>query len=131
MPQQGALAILAGVGLAAAGAIAWVVLRRRKDPNEKERLRRLDVNRHGRMGDGSITDVNESVIYYSYTVRGVEYATSQDVSTLRSYLPQDLTLLLGPVTLKFVPNNPFNSILLCEEWSGVRTKKSHSLETGV
>jgi hypothetical protein len=127
MRQPGALAVLTGVGLAAAGALAWLVLRRRKDPAEKERLRRLEVNRQGRMGDGSITDVSDGVLYYSYTIRGVEYTTSQDVSTLRNYLPQDLTMLMGPVTLKFIPNNPFNSILLCEQWSGVRGSNSTSV----
>ena len=74
------------------------------------------------MGDGTITDCQEDALYYNYSIRGVEYATAQDVSTLREFLPEDPALLVGPVTLKYSSRNPANSILLCEEWSGLRRR---------
>lgn len=97
-----------------------IVMWKRRNPRERERRRRLAVNLHGRMGDGTITDCQEDALHYTYSIRGVEYATAQDVSTLREFLPEDPALLVGPVTLKYSSNNPANSILLCEEWSGLR-----------
>ncbi len=92
----------------------------RRDPNERERQRRLKVNLRGRLGDGVITDVQDDSIYYSYSVRGVGYTAAQDISQLRERLPSELDRLIGPVTLKYFPDNPANSILLCEHWSGIR-----------
>ena len=78
------------------------------------------MNRTGRMGDANITDVRDSVLFYDYQVRGVAYATSQDVSELLHLLPADRSVLIGPAGLKFTPRNPANSILICEDWSGLR-----------
>jgi hypothetical protein len=114
------LAIVAGIAAVAIAAGSWLVMRRRKDPAERERIRRLAVNRSGRMADGNITDVADNTIYYSYKVRGVEYLASQDVSSLGDRVPGDLSMLIGPATFKYVPANPANSIVLCEEWSGFR-----------
>jgi hypothetical protein len=100
-------------------------LRKRPTPEERERIRRLTVNRHGRMGDGSITDFTGESLYYSYRVRGVEYMASQDVSTLHDRLPTDPSILIGPVTLKYLPTKPVESIVVCEEWSGFRTKEAN------
>src|SRR6185295_8766416 len=119
------LAIASGVAVVAiATAIVIVTLRRRKSPQERERLRRLAVNRFGRMGDAIITEASDGIVYYSYSIRGVEYTASQDISTLRDRIDVDLETLIGPVTLKFMPRNPFNSIVLCEEWSGIRNQQS-------
>ncbi len=114
------LAGLAVILVLLLGAGVTIVLWKRRNPRERERRRRLAVNRYGRMGDGIITDCQEDALYYNYSLRGVEYATAQDVSTLREFLPEDPALLVGPVTLKYSSNNPANSILLCEEWSGLR-----------
>jgi len=102
-------------------AMVFIVLRVRRNPLERERKRRLQVNREGRLGDGTITEIARDAIYYSYSVRGVEYAASQDTSQLRDRLPADAEKLIGyPVSLKYSPRNPANSILVCEEWSGLR-----------
>ena len=74
------------------------------------------------MGDATITDVRDRVLYYSYQVRGVAYTASQDVSPLLERLPGDLSMLIGPSGLKYDPRNPANSILMCEEWSGWRAR---------
>lgn len=77
------------------------------------------VNLRGRMVDAEITDVTGDVLHYSYSFRGVDYMASQDVSDLRAQLPRELGLLAGPATIKFMQDNPFNSILIAEEWSGI------------
>jgi len=73
------------------------------------------------MSDGMLTDVDGDTLYFTYTVRGVDYAASQDVGALRDHVPEDRDVLIGPVTLKYSPRNPPNSILVCKEWSGLRT----------
>lgn len=105
--------------LVAAGIL--VVLRIRRQPKDKEKLRRLEVNSSGRLGDATITDINDDAIFYEYSVRGLTYTASQDISQLREMIPPDAHRLIGrPASLKYSLQNPANSILLCEEWSGLR-----------
>ncbi len=104
----------------AAAASAVVVLRRRRDPAERERQRRLDVNIAGRLADGSIIDVTESTVYYSYSVRGVGYTAAQDLAPVRELIPCAFDRLIGPVSVKYLPANPANSIIICEYWSGLQ-----------
>jgi hypothetical protein len=107
-------AALAGLGV-------WIVFRIRRNPNEREKRRRLGVNARGRLADGNITEADDMAIFYSYSVGGVEYATSQDIVELRDAIHVNLeTLIGGPVTVKYATQNPANSIILCEEWSGLR-----------
>jgi len=111
---------LCAFGLALAAAVAFIVSRARKTPAERERLRRYAVNARGRMGDAMITDVRGDLLIYEYTVRGVTYSASQDVSALRDLLPEDRGVLIGHANLKYHPKNPANSIVVCETWSGLR-----------
>jgi hypothetical protein len=104
--------------LLVAGIIVLVRIRRR--PKDKEQRRRLMVNLHGRLGDATITEVRDDTVFYSYAVRGVSYTASQDISKLRSHIPTDPDRLVGPASLKYSPGNPANSIIICEEWSGLR-----------
>ena len=78
------------------------------------------------MGDATIIDVREDVLYYIYEVRGVEYSTSQDVSDFHDMLPPDTSVLIGLVGLKYSPGNPANSIVICEQWSGLRPQFQES-----
>ena len=89
-------------------------------PEKRERKRRLELNRLGRLGDALITEADEAMLYYSYSVAGVQYEASQDVTALRPLLPPEPERLIGPASLKYSPRNPANSILICEEWSGLR-----------
>ncbi len=115
--------VLLGVFAALLVALAgWIITRVRTTPAERERRRRLLVNRVGRLADGMLTDVSGDTLYYSYNIMGVEYAAAQEVADLGGSLPGDRHLLIGPVTLKYLPRNPANSILLCEEWSGLRVR---------
>jgi hypothetical protein len=106
---------------ALAGLAVWIVFRIRRNPNEREKRRRLSVNARGRLADGNITEADDMTIFYSYSVGGVEYATSQDIVELRDAIQVNLEGLIGgPVTVKYATKNPANSIILCEEWSGLR-----------
>lgn len=106
-------------------ALAFLILiRMRRSPKDKEMRRRLSVNLHGRLGDATITEVQDNTLFYSYSVRGVTYTASQDISQLRAQIPNDLEKLIGPASLKYSPRNPANSIIVCEEWSGLRPKPS-------
>jgi hypothetical protein len=111
----GALAVV----LMLAGA--WIFLSSRQTAAQREKRRRLIVNRKGRMGDAMIVDVRDCILFYSYEVRGVAYTTSQDVSEFKQALPAETSYLIGPVGIKYCSNNPANSIILCEKWSGLRT----------
>ena len=92
----------------------------RTSPEKRERKRRLELHQHGRLGDALITEASETMLYYTYSVRGVQYEASQDVSGLRELLPPEPERLIGPASLKYSSRNPGNSMLICEEWSGLR-----------
>lgn len=119
----------AGLQIAALSALAivlvalavWIALRVHGTPEKREKRRRLFVHRLGRLGDALITEASETTLYYSYSVRGVQYTASQDVTALRERLPSEPERLIGVTSMKYAPKNPANSILLCEEWSGLRT----------
>lgn len=112
----------AGVCLAA-GAGFYFYFRFRSTPAERERKRRLTLHNEGRLADANVTDINDTVVFYAYTVRGVEYSASQDITSLSARLPEDPSRLLGPAMLKYDPVNPANSIVVCEEWSGLRLRR--------
>ena len=67
-----------------------------------------------------IVDVVDETLVYSYQVNGVCYTGSQDVSSLRQFLPGGIDRLVGQVAIKYTLRNPANSIVLCEVWSGLR-----------
>jgi hypothetical protein len=116
------LLVVVAAALIALGLI--VIFRIRRKPKDKEMRRRLSVNLHGRLGDATITEVQDNTIFYSYSVGGVAYTASQDITQLRPRIPSDLEKLIGPASLKYSPRNPANSIIVCEQWSGLRAKPS-------
>jgi hypothetical protein len=122
MPPARFLWPAAGLVPIAAAVAFWVARKLRVSPEERERRRRELINREGRLADGAITDIDGTVIFYTYVVRGVEYSATQDISGLPASVPADPARLLGPVTLKYLPRNPANSILICESWSGFRIR---------
>jgi hypothetical protein len=115
------IAALGALAVVLIGVAVWIVARVVKStPEKKERKRRLAVNMNGRLGDALISDASDTTLYYSYSIHGVRYTTSQDVSTLRDLLPADPGRLVGVANLKYTVRNPANSILVCEDWSGLR-----------
>lgn len=121
------LAVVAGVTIAALGA--WGVrryLKGRPTPAELERRRRSHLFARGKMGDATLLEYKEHVVFYSYDIGGVEYTACQDLADLQSLIPSDRWSAIGPASIKYDPRNPANSIVLCEEWSGLRT--AHRVE---
>jgi hypothetical protein len=100
---------------------------RRKDPAELERLRRLDVNRRGRISSARIGDLLQGeaaglkswLVVYSYEVAGVSYEAAQDLTTLPEIAAIALFLSGSTASVKYDPGRPANSIIACEEWSGL------------
>lgn len=116
-------------GLAAAGGIAWYLLRRPQPTAEEiERARREQLAANGRITDGSIIDAphkledpvepRQQVIIYNYRIGGVCYEAAQDVTAL-SNLVRDVRTDL-PIQVRYAPHNPANSIVVSESWSGLR-----------
>ena len=100
---------------------------RRKDAAELERLRRLDINRRGRISAGRIVDLVEPqtagakspLVGYSYEVAGVTYEAAQDVTALPEIAALAQFLSGQTASVKYDPKRPANSIVACEHWSGI------------
>ena len=73
----------------------------------------------GKVGDAVLAEIRDNLLLYTYDVRGVAYTASQDVSRLQDRLPRDISAL-GVVAVKYDRKNPANSIILAEDWSGLR-----------
>ncbi|MEO8050420.1 MAG: hypothetical protein ABI833_08415 [Acidobacteriota bacterium] len=117
------LSVITGIACMVGGIsllATWRALRSRLTPERREQRRRLDLNVNGRLGDALLTECDEDTLYYTYEVRGVHYTASQDISSLREQLPGTPDQLGGMVNLKYAAQNPANSILICEDWSGLR-----------
>ncbi|MBZ5612076.1 MAG: hypothetical protein LAP87_27675 [Acidobacteriia bacterium] len=112
-----ALASVLTVLVALIGVRAWKASRIK--PEERERRRRAALVARGKMGDATLVEMREDLLFYTYAVRGVEYTASQDVSGLKQYIPADLSVL-APVGVRYDAKNPANSIVLAEGWSGLR-----------
>jgi len=102
---------------AALGYRAWKASR--VTPEERERQRRTLLAAAGKMGDAMLVELRGNNLFYSYLVRGVEYTACQEVSSLIERLPDDLSSV-GAVSVKYDPRNPANSIVVAEQWSGLR-----------
>ena len=123
MSPNAQLAALGGLAIVLIGVGVWVAFRAaHANPEKKERKRRLWVNQYGRLGDAVITEATDNTLYYAYSIHGVRYTTSQDISSLKNRLPAEPDKLIGTANLKYFVKNPANSIILCEDWSGLRIK---------
>ena len=121
------LAVVGSVTTAALGA--WGVrkyLKGRPSEAELERRRRTTLHARGKTGDATLLEYRDHVVFYSYAIGGVEYTACQDLADLQSLIPSDRWSAIGPASIKYDPRNPANSIVLCEEWSGLRT--AHRVE---
>lgn len=119
--------ILGGAGLLFA-ATAWS-RSRRKTPDQLEHERRMRISEKGRITDGTVIDVNEmqtngsgelQLLIYHYDVAGVSYEASQDVSSLRHMVDLHSCRAGLMTSIKYDPNNPGNSIVIAENWTGLR-----------
>ncbi|GAC1644807.1 MAG: hypothetical protein NVS9B15_02110 [Acidobacteriaceae bacterium] len=129
---------IVGLVIVTAGSIAAYVLRRKPLlPAEIERLRREFLNLHGRILDGTILDFHEvpdacdpnapatQLLTYSYEISGVQYEAAQDVTDLRQYVDVHECRLGLPTSVRYDPHRPQNSMVVSEQWTGLRTGMLH------
>lgn len=62
------------------------------------------------------------IIVYNYRIAGVTYECAQDVTALAEYVHGIRTDL--PIQVRYLPQNPANSIVVAESWSGLRLGSS-------
>ena len=117
-----------GAALLAWGVVYWV-RSRRKTPEQIERERRMRLSQHGRICDGTVIDVQElpsngsdpaQFLIYTYEIGGVAYEASQDITQLRQFIDLHSCKLGLPSSIKYDPQNPGDSIVIAEEWTGLR-----------
>jgi hypothetical protein len=60
-----------------------------------------------------------SLVFYSYSIRGVTYETAQDVTGLEERACLEKIVAGQPASVKYDPANPSNSILIADDWSGL------------
>ena len=126
-PLEIGLAAGAVVVLISAVAFAYFRFRRKKDPAEIERLRRLWLGRTGRITTGEVTGLVEPergntalLLVYRYDIAGVTYEVTQDVSTMPTVAAAARHLIGKGINVKYEMKHPSNSIAACEVWSGIR-----------
>lgn len=133
-----------GAGVAIAiGVTTYLLTRRKPTAEEIERERRELLARSGRITDGTIMDTmitearnaseistqadrsipTPQIIVYNYRIAGVTYECAQDVTALAEHVHGIRTDL--PVQVRYLPQNPANSIVVAESWSGLRLSASH------
>jgi hypothetical protein len=121
-----ATAAVAGLGI----ALGYWLYGRRKTPQQIEQERRTRINAGGRITDGTVIDAQElpqdgkpaQFLIYQYDVGGVSYEASQDVTYLRQFVDLHSCRIGLPASVKYDPANPGNSIVITEEWSGLRKR---------
>jgi hypothetical protein len=120
---------------------------RARDLGEAERERRAYLNRVGRIVDGQVLEIvertaaqsapsqarlfgkrrpekgaasNHKMLLYTYSISGVTYEAAQDISGLEEQACLERVVAGQPVGVKYDPANPSNSILIADDWSGLR-----------
>ena len=85
----------------------------------------------GRVTDGTVIDVNEmqgngsgsgelQFLIYHYDVAGVSYEASQDVAACATWWIFVACRAGLMTSIKYDPGNPGNSIVISENWTGLR-----------
>ena len=136
---------MGGAAVAAVAMIAYAFLRPAENPEEIERKRRLHLNQIGRIAEGQVVELvayapepratkglfgsrarplanlsPRQLVSYSYAISGVTYHTAQDITGLESQVPFDRLAAGQPASIKYDPSNPTDSILVADDWSGLR-----------
>lgn len=141
------LVVLAVAGAAAAiGMIVYAFFRPAENPDDAERRRRLHLNQIGRIAEGQVVELMEHppepapqakglfaprsrppvdlrarhLVSYSYLISGVTYHTAQDITGLESQVRLERLVAGQPASIKYDPANPTDSILVADDWSGIR-----------
>jgi hypothetical protein len=116
------IAILAAVAL-------WLVFRKRPTAEELELARRKFLVQFGRLVDGMLLDICEvdaedgrklTMLVYHYRIAGVDYECSQDITSMAEVFDAAQVRAGFPCTVRYQPGNHHNSIVVAEEWTGLR-----------
>jgi hypothetical protein len=130
--DPGTLGAIAAIALCIGGIVMYRVFRKQPSEEELEKLRRQQLVQSGRILDGTIIDISDldphesgranglQLILYKYDVAGVSYECSQDVTNLREYVNIYDCRLGFPCSVRYDPHRPINSIVVAENWSGLR-----------
>jgi len=137
---------MGGALIAAVAMIAYAFLRPAVNPEDEERKRRLYLNQIGRIAEGQIVELVERppestetkkglfgtsarplkdmrprhLVSYSYLISGVTYQTAQDITGLESQVRLERLVAGQPASIKYDASNPSDSILVADDWSGLR-----------
>jgi hypothetical protein len=131
--------------LAAIGVVFYAFFRPAADPEEAERKRRLHLNQIGRIAEGQVVELMQHpveeeaatkglfasksrplgqrfrhIVSYTYSISGVTYQTGQDITGLESQVRLERLVAGQPASIKYDPSNPVDSILVADDWSGLR-----------
>lgn len=128
------LEALVATAILLGGAVATLVLmRKRQSPEEIERERRLNLVKAGRIVDGTVVDIADldpgesgrpeglKLILYRYEIAGVVYNCSQDVTHMTGFVDIYECRLSFPASIRYDAHNPENSIIVAENWTGLRS----------
>jgi hypothetical protein len=108
---------------------AWLMMRKRPTPEELEKARRAFLVESGRIVDGMLLDSYQvpaedgrplTMLLFSYSIGGVNYECSQDVTLLNAHVDAAKVRAGFPCSVRYQPGNPQNSIVVAEGWSGLR-----------
>ena len=108
---------------------AWLLLRRRPTEDELEAQRRTFLVQSGRLVDGMLLDLYDveavdgrtrHMLLFNYRIAGVDYECSQDVTMLADQLNPEEIRVGFPCSVRYQPGNSQNSIVVAENWSGLR-----------
>ena len=140
------LLVVAGAAIAGLSLIAYAFARPAADPEAEERKRRLHLNLIGRIAEGQVVELAQhpappaeprrgflgmrsqplpdnrprSLVSYSYSISGVTYHTAQDITGLESQVRFERLVTGYPTSVKYDPANPSDSIVVADDWSGLR-----------
>lgn len=137
--------ILVAVALSAIGILFYTFFRPSADPEQAERKRRLHLNQIGRIAEGQVVELlqhaveetpaqkglfgskarplagrSRHIVSYTYSISGVTYQTGQDITGLESQVRLERLVAGQPASIKYDPSNPVDSILVADDWSGLR-----------
>jgi len=137
---------MGGALVAAVAMIGYAFFRPAVSPEDEERKRRLHLNQIGRIAEGQIVELVERppesketrkglfgasarplkdmrprhLVSYSYLISGVTYQTAQDITGLESQIRLERLVAGQPASIKYDASNPSDSILVADDWSGLR-----------
>ncbi len=137
---------MGGAALAALIMIGYAFFRPTEEPENIERRRRLHLNQIGRIAEGQVVELAQHpaepreaqkklfgsrsrpivdlsprhLVTYSYAISGVTYHTAQDITGLEGQIRFERLVAGQPASVKYDPSNPSDSILVADDWSGLR-----------